>query len=149
MGLNTMVGPRRSYVPAAGHDWTLPLYDPLVKLLGGDRTRTVLVDHAAIRPGHRVLEIGCGTGTLTLVIKRLHPAVDVLGLDPDPKALARARRKAERAAVCSTTSRDMKRRRRSVRSGACSNPAASFTSLISQARRPRRMVSWPAGFTPT
>ncbi len=99
MGLNTIVGPRRTYIPAAGHDWTLPLYDPLVKLLGGDRTRRALVDQAAIRPGHRVLEIGCGTGTLAVVIKRLHPDVDVVGLDPDPKALARARRKAERAAV--------------------------------------------------
>jgi len=25
----------KAYLPAAGHDWLLPLYDPLVKLLGG------------------------------------------------------------------------------------------------------------------
>jgi hypothetical protein len=24
---------QRTYLPAAGHNWTLPLYDPLVKLL--------------------------------------------------------------------------------------------------------------------
>src|SRR5262249_1112456 len=46
--------------------------------------------------GHRVLDIGCGTGDLIVLIKRLHPDVDVVGLDPDPKALIRARRKAER-----------------------------------------------------
>ena len=34
-----------------------------------------------------------------MLIKRLHPDVDVVGLDPDPKALARAKRKAERSAV--------------------------------------------------
>jgi len=90
---------RRPFLPAAGHDWLLPLYDPFVKLLGGDRTRKTLVDQADIRAGHRVLEIGCGTGTLVTLIKRLHPDVDVVGLDPDPKALARAQRKAERAAV--------------------------------------------------
>jgi ubiquinone/menaquinone biosynthesis C-methylase UbiE len=90
---------RRTYIPAAGHDWALPLYDPFVKLFGGDRARKALLDQAAIRPGHRVLDIGCGTGALVTLIKRLHSDVDVVGLDPDPKALARARRKAERAAV--------------------------------------------------
>jgi ubiquinone/menaquinone biosynthesis C-methylase UbiE len=90
---------RKTYLPAAGHDWLLPLYDPFVKLLGGDRARRALIDHAAIRSDDRVLEIGCGTGTLVTLIKRLHPDVDVVGLDPDPKALARARRKAQQAAV--------------------------------------------------
>jgi ubiquinone/menaquinone biosynthesis C-methylase UbiE len=89
----------RTYLPAAGHDWFLPLYDPLVKLLGGDGARTALLDQAAIRPGHRVLDVGCGTGSLVVQIKRLHPDADVIGLDPDPKALARAARKARRAGV--------------------------------------------------
>ena len=39
------------------------------------------------------------TGTLAMLIKRLHPDVDVVGLDPNPKAPARAKRKAERSAV--------------------------------------------------
>jgi SAM-dependent methyltransferase len=34
-----------------------------------------------------------------MLIKRLHPDVDVVGLDPDPKALARAQRKTQRAAI--------------------------------------------------
>jgi ubiquinone/menaquinone biosynthesis C-methylase UbiE len=89
----------RKYLPAAGHDWFLPLYDPFVKLLGGDRARKTLLEQAALRPGHRVLDIGCGTGSLVVWIKRLHPDVDIIGLDPDPKALTRARRKAEKAVV--------------------------------------------------
>jgi ubiquinone/menaquinone biosynthesis C-methylase UbiE len=89
----------RTYLPAAGHDWFLPLYDPFVKLLGGDAARRTLLHQAALRPGHRVLDIGCGTGSLVVLIKRLHPDVDIIGLDPDPKALARAGRKAERASV--------------------------------------------------
>jgi len=94
-----MVESSRTYLPAAGRDWRLPLYDPFVKLLGGDAARRVLLDEAAPRPGQRVLDVGCGTGTLATLIKQLHPEVEVVGLDPDPKALARARRKAERAAV--------------------------------------------------
>jgi ubiquinone/menaquinone biosynthesis C-methylase UbiE len=94
-----MVEPSRTYLPAAGHDWSLPLYDPLVKLLGGDAARAALLDQAALRPGHRVLDIGCGTGSLAVLMKRQHPDIEVVGLDPDPRALARARRKAQRAAV--------------------------------------------------
>jgi ubiquinone/menaquinone biosynthesis C-methylase UbiE len=94
-----MTEARRTYLPAAGRDWFLPLYDPIVKLLGGDSARRALLDQAAIRPGHRVLDIGCGTGSLVVLIKRLHPEVHLVGIDPDPMALARGRRKAERAAV--------------------------------------------------
>jgi ubiquinone/menaquinone biosynthesis C-methylase UbiE len=94
-----MLESEKAYLPAAGHDWLLSLYDPLVKLLGGDTARKILLDQATVRPGHRVLDIGCGTGTLAILIKRLHPDVDVVGLDPDPKALARAKRKAKRSEV--------------------------------------------------
>ena len=89
-------GHRRTYLPAAGHDWFLPLYDPFVKLVGGDRARRALLEQAEMRPGQRVLDVGCGTGSLVVLIKRLRSDVDVVGLDPDPKALARARQKAER-----------------------------------------------------
>ncbi len=59
----------------------------------------MLVEQAALRPGHRVLDLGCGTGGLALLIKRVHPDVDIVGIDPDPPALARAARKATRAGV--------------------------------------------------
>jgi len=91
-----MANSQRPYLPAAGRDWALPLYDPIVKLLGGDSARKALLDQVALQPGHRVLDVGCGTGTLATLIKRLHSDVDVVGLDPDPKALARAKRKAAR-----------------------------------------------------
>lgn len=89
----------RPYVPAAGRDWLLPFYDPISKLLGTESAHRELVEQAHLLPGQRVLEIGCGTGNLTMLVKRLHPAIDVVGLDPDPKALDRARRKADRQRV--------------------------------------------------
>jgi ubiquinone/menaquinone biosynthesis C-methylase UbiE len=90
----------RSFIPAAGYDWLLPLYDPLQRwILREDTLKRPLVAQAAIRPGQWVLDIGCGTGSVTLLVKRLHPDAHVVGLDPDPKALARAARKAERRAI--------------------------------------------------
>lgn len=87
------------FIPAAGRDWALPFYDPLVKLIGGDRTRALLADLAAPQAGQVVLDLGCGTGTLVTQLKRRHPDVDVVGVDPDPAALARARRKLARAGL--------------------------------------------------
>ncbi|WP_293000828.1 class I SAM-dependent methyltransferase [Mycobacterium sp.] len=81
------------YMPAAQHDALLPAYDVLSRALGIGRIHRTLVEQAELADGHRVLEIGSGTGNLTLRAKRSRPAADVVGVDPDPLALARARRK--------------------------------------------------------
>lgn len=90
----------RHYVPALGFDRLTPLYDPMLRaLLREDALKQRLVDQAGIRPGHAVLDVGCGTGTLAILVKRSHPGARVVGLDGDPKVLAIARAKAERAGV--------------------------------------------------
>jgi ubiquinone/menaquinone biosynthesis C-methylase UbiE len=89
----------KPYVSAAGRDWLLPLYDPFTKLLGVGASHRRLIDQAAISPGHRILEIGCGTGNSAILVKLLNPGAEIVGIDPDPKALARARRKTQRAGV--------------------------------------------------
>ena len=91
--------PGRRYLSAIRYDWLLPLYDPFTRLLGAPAAHRLLADQADLRSGQRVLEIGCGTGNLLLLVKRRHPDATVVGLDPDPKALARARRKAKRAGL--------------------------------------------------
>jgi len=80
----------RTYLPAAGLGLFLPLYDPLVKLLGADRARKKLFDQASVRPHHRVLDIGCGTGTFAVALKRWLPDVEVMGLDRGQRKAARA-----------------------------------------------------------
>ncbi len=90
----------KDYVPAFGYDFLLPLYDPLQRWVLREETfKKRLISDAAIAEGHRVLDLGCGTGTLTLFIKQLHPRASVVGLDGDAKALARAERKARAAGV--------------------------------------------------
>lgn len=88
------MGNRHDYLPAAGRDALLPGYDLLTRLLGMYKLHETLVAQAELAPGQRVLEIGCGTGNLTIRAKRAQPAAELIGSDPDPLALARAERKA-------------------------------------------------------
>jgi len=90
---------QREFLPAAGRDMFLPLYDPIVSVMGFDSARRELISCANIEPSHRVLDIGCGTGTLVVKLKRQYGTAQVVGLDPDPRALRRARLKAVRADV--------------------------------------------------
>ncbi|MFI7432628.1 class I SAM-dependent methyltransferase [Micromonospora haikouensis] len=87
---------RQPYLPAMGKQWLLPLYDPFSRLAGVGRIHGQLLDRANLCRGQRILEIGCGTGNLLLALGSRHPAADALGIDPDPAALRRARRKAAR-----------------------------------------------------
>lgn len=89
----------RSFIPAFGKRWLLPLYDPFLWLLGADAAKRPLIEQAQIQSGFRVLDIGCGTGTMAVLIKRTHPATDVVGIDPDPDALAVCKRKTNRAGL--------------------------------------------------
>jgi ubiquinone/menaquinone biosynthesis C-methylase UbiE len=83
-------------MPAAGRDAFLPGYDLLTRLFGFNHVHDRLIGQAELADGQRVLEIGCGTGNLTIRAKRAHPSVSVVGSDPDPLALKRAQRKTRR-----------------------------------------------------
>ena len=100
--MTTMVGvnkSQRTYLPAAGRDLFLPLYDLVARAVGADQARQSLLDQPQLRSAQRVLDIGCGTGTFAVLLKKRFPKLEVIGLDPDQKALTRAKRKAERAGV--------------------------------------------------
>jgi len=78
---------------AWAYDWTVQLLTlGRAKAL---RRRTVAL--AAIQPGERILEVGCGTGEVALLAATATgPTGFVAGIDAAPEMIARAQQKAER-----------------------------------------------------
>ncbi len=88
------------YIPALSFRWLTPLYDPLLKW--GMREETFkrrLIAQARIQPEASVLDLGCGTGTLTILIKQAMPSANVTGLDGDPEVLQIAEKKTAQASL--------------------------------------------------
>ena len=76
-----------------------PYYDFAVNLTTvghAPRLRKLTVDNALINPGDSVLDVGCGTGEVTLLAKTRAKDGKVYGIDPAPEMIAVARKKATR-----------------------------------------------------
>ena len=90
----------KKYIPALSFRWLTPLYDPLLKW--GMREETFkrrLIQRANIQPHQRALDLGCGTGTLTVMLKQSAPEAHIAGVDGDEEVLAIAKTKAKHARV--------------------------------------------------
>jgi ubiquinone/menaquinone biosynthesis C-methylase UbiE len=88
------------YIPALSFKVLTPLYDVFFKLtMREELFKGRLIKEARIQSGHKVLDLGCGTGTLTIMIKKAYPGSEVIGLDGDPQVLEIARLKAKETDV--------------------------------------------------
>ncbi|UJP06132.1 MAG: class I SAM-dependent methyltransferase [Nitrosomonas sp.] len=90
----------REYIPAFHFHALTRWYDPVVGSLFPEvKVKTALIAQTPIHPEETILDIGCGTGTLTLLIKQTHPDATVHGLDIDPEILQIAQVKADAAGM--------------------------------------------------
>lgn len=64
----------------------LPKYDEMLDVLAG-----------CISTNHRILELGCGTGELSLKVLKRYPSAEIVALDYSPRMLDFARTKIESA----------------------------------------------------
>ena len=82
------------YIPALGYRWLTAAYDPIVRWATRERAfKAALVDLVARAHVERVLDLGCGTGTLAILLAERLPSAAILGIDGDPDVLERAARK--------------------------------------------------------
>jgi ubiquinone/menaquinone biosynthesis C-methylase UbiE len=79
------------------YDMMLAVMDATLFRGGLRGMRRATIARADIQPGERVLDVGCGTGTLALMAqRRVGTSGGVVGVDPSPVQIARARAQAAR-----------------------------------------------------
>ncbi|MHB1046960.1 MAG: class I SAM-dependent methyltransferase [Thermoanaerobaculia bacterium] len=89
-----------AFIPALRFHALTGLFDPIMRLVMRDeQLRQLTLSFLRPEPAERVLDIGCGTGSLAVRLKQEHPRALVVGYDVDPTALAIAERKARAAQV--------------------------------------------------
>lgn len=83
-----------AYIPALKYHFLTPIYDWFVRLTMPEmKVKKQLVQQAELRAGDKILDFGCGTATLTLLIEEQCIDCNVIGLDTDPQIVAIARKK--------------------------------------------------------
>jgi ubiquinone/menaquinone biosynthesis C-methylase UbiE len=87
----------REYIPALRFHWLTPLYDAV---LGGIFPEAEIKRQVAVRAARaerRLLDLGCGTGTLAILLRQTQAGGLITGVDIDGAMLFQAQRKAQRS----------------------------------------------------
>ncbi len=93
----------QKYIPALGFDFLTPFYDRAVIWTTREKVfKRELIRQIDIPEKGQLLDLACGTATLTIALKEKFPLAEVHGLDGDAKILRLARRKAENSGAAIT-----------------------------------------------
>lgn len=85
------------FIPALRFERLTPMFDAVAAVTVRDGAlKRLVLQQAGISAGDRVLDVGCGTGTLAAAAARRAPGAAITGLDADPAILNQARRRAAR-----------------------------------------------------
>jgi len=88
-----------TFTPALGRLGPARYFDAVVALARDRLWRALTVMYLGPRPGEVILDVGCGTGTLAVLLSRVEPRARIIGVDPDPDVLAVAESKAGASGV--------------------------------------------------
>lgn len=95
-----MYQPDYKYIPPATWNFLTPFYDFSCWILGlGPKFKQKILNSVEIRSGDKIADIACGTGVFLKVAKQKYPHTNLIGLDPDEKALSIAKNRLEKAGL--------------------------------------------------
>lgn len=77
------------------------LYDTNQLLNGGCFLYNQIASHVSLNAGDKILDVGCGTGTVLRKVRKRHldKKLDLYGIDPSPAMIAVAKRKTKNQAI--------------------------------------------------
>lgn len=79
------------FVPALRFKWLTPLYDFFLGITMPEvKIKRHLIEVTSINAGSTILDFGCGTGTLTIMVKEIATGANVTGIDIDAEILKKA-----------------------------------------------------------
>lgn len=87
---------KSSYIPALRFKWLTPSYDFFLGItMPEKKIKKCLIEISSINNDSKVLDFGCGTGTLTILAKEKYPLASITGIDIDFEILKKAIDKAQ------------------------------------------------------
>lgn len=76
------------------YEFLTPYYDSILNFIGfGYKQREKIVRLMELKNKEKLLDVGCGTGSLLIVAKKLYPQITAIGIDIDEKILKIAKNK--------------------------------------------------------
>ena len=90
----TLVMENTTYIPALKYNWLTKFYDGLIEnFLRENFFKTALLNQATIPNPKSIIDIGSGTGTLTLMLHKKFPDATIAGIDGDENIIRIANKK--------------------------------------------------------
>jgi len=84
---------QKNFIPALRYHAFTRFYDTVVRFTTRETVfKTALVKQSVSHPGERLLDLGCGTGTLTMMMAENEAALQVVGVDTDPTTLEKLKK---------------------------------------------------------
>ncbi|MDQ3634679.1 MAG: class I SAM-dependent methyltransferase [Acidobacteriota bacterium] len=90
-----MQSEKHNFIPALRFHWATKFYDPLVRWTTKEYPfKRALIAQANLNNNQSILDLACGTGTLSIGIKKRFPNIQIFAVDADEEILQKAKNKA-------------------------------------------------------
>lgn len=89
-----------NYIPALRYNWLTKFYDSLLGITFPEKKiKQALIKQLNLSGNETILDFGCGTATLSIMIKNQFPNVRVIAIDVDEKILSITEQKIKKAGL--------------------------------------------------